>query len=159
MGKSLYGRGFFQIYLQVYFSKKQYYEALNSILEKLYNSYHLYFNVSKIGKIILTILIVLLIGIYLINNCKNCYKKNKEEASNEFCSICSVKFNDNNDKKKEKIKADDLDSVTLRLLNKDENEKIDILKCGHKFHSKCISNIKKSNNNLNNYCPLCNQKK
>ena len=79
LGKSLYGRGFFQIYLQVYFSKKQYYEALNSILEKLYNSYHLYFNVSKIAKIILIILIVLLIGIYLINNCKNCYKKNNEK--------------------------------------------------------------------------------
>ena len=98
-----------------------------------------------------------------MNNCQNCYKKNNEnnneESSNEFCSICSVKFNNNNDKKKEEIKADDLDSVTLRLLNKDENEKIDILKCGHKFHSKCISNIEKSNNNLNNECPLCNQQK
>lgn len=168
--QSLYGRGFFQVYLQIFLVQKKYYDALDSLLEKLYLSYSLYFIAIKICIIVLIILILLIIAIYLIIKIKNCYKKNtlnknndgeiiNEGASNELCSICSVKFSDINDKEKEEKNIEDLDSVTSRLLNKTEKEKIEIFKCGHKFHSKCISNLKKSNNNLNNDCPLCIKKK
>ena len=77
-------------------------------------------------------------------------QKHNEDILNEYCSICLEKFNDN----EERI-AEDLDSVTLRLLHNNENEKIDTLICGHKFHSNCISKIY----NFDNECPLCKQKK
>jgi len=80
-------------------------------------------------------------------------QKNNEEILNEYCSICLEKFNN---KEKEIRGPEDLDSVTLRLLYKNEyeNENIDILLCGHKFHSNCISKLKISDND----CPLCKQK-
>ena len=76
-------------------------------------------------------------------------QKHNKEVLNEYCSICLEKLNDND----ERI-AEDLDSVTLRLLHNNENEKIDTLICVHKFHSYCISKISQINNN----CPLCKQK-
>ena len=76
-------------------------------------------------------------------------QKHNEDILDEYCTICLEKFNDN-----ERI-SEDLDSVRLRLLHNNENEKIDTLICGHKFHSNCISKITQ----LDNDCPLCKQKK